>query len=86
MDVGQDESGNKTIGITFPGSTVNMESRSSFIERNEAIAGNHDFWNQLNDKRRWWVCPLKIGIIIFCLLVALAIVGIIGKLWGSNSD
>ena len=61
LDLGQDESGHKTIGITFPNSTGKIERASSLA------LSNRTCWNKPNRPRKWWVTPLRIGISFFSL-------------------
>ena len=65
--MGEDESGNKTIGISFPSSADPMGGTSSLAYSNRTC------WNKANKPRRWWVTPLRIGISFFSLLLTFAL-------------
>ena len=65
MDLGQDESGNKTIGITFPRNLVSADT----IGGTSLAQSNRSCWNKSDGTRRWWVTPLRVGISVFSLLL-----------------
>lgn len=72
MDLGQDESGNKTIGITFPRNLVNTDS----IPETSLARSNRNCWNKKpksDGTRRWWVTPVRVSISIFSLLLTFAL-------------
>ena len=69
MDLGQDESGNKTIGITFTRNLITTDT----IGGKSLAQSNRSCWNKSDSTRRWWVTPLRISISIFSLLLTFAL-------------
>jgi hypothetical protein len=66
LDLGQDESGNKTIGISFPTNVINA---GTIREPLSLAQSNRSCWNKPGKTQRWWVTPLRIGISFFSLLI-----------------
>ena len=64
LDLGEDESGNKTIGISFP-TTNNVINAGSIREPSSLRRSNQSCWNN----KKWWVTPLRIGVSFFSLLI-----------------
>ena len=75
MDLGQDESGNKTIGITFPRHLVNAKGKmyKDAVSRSSLAQSNRSCWNNSDGSRPWWVTPVRVSITIFSLLITFAL-------------
>ena len=70
MDLGEDDKGNKTIGISFPRSV----HRTSSCNGTSLGQSNRSYWNKTTGPQRWWVTPLRIGISLFSLLVTFILI------------
>ena len=80
MDVGQDESGNKTIGITFPGNLVTPNIQPG----NSLAQSNRNCWNQFKGHHSCWVTPLRIFITLLSLLITFILMYYLVR-WGNRN-
>ena len=77
MDLGEDEKGNKTIGITF------SDPRTTGA-RNSLAKSNRNCWKLADGKKRWWVTPLRTGITLLSLTATFALMYFLVH-WGNKN-